>query len=64
MGTNKGRKPNDAIENRLLPGIQHFPELVPLTPSKKLGRRYCYACSHKKEDKKKKKRFIVLLYRM
>jgi len=54
MTTNRRKKPMDTTEKRLQLGPSHFPELVPLTPSKKQGRRYCFVCSHKKENKKRK----------
>ncbi len=54
METNRRKKPMDTIEKRLQPDARHFPELVPLTPSNKQGRRFCYVCSHKKENKKRK----------
>lgn len=54
MTTNRKKTPMDITEKRLQPDARHFPELVPVTPSKKQGRRYCFVCSHKKENKKRK----------
>lgn len=54
MTSNRRKKSMDTTEKRLSPDTRHFPELVPPTPSKKQGRRYCFVCSHKKENKKRK----------
>lgn len=51
---NRRKKPMDTTEKRLQPDVRHFLELVLLTPSKKQRRRYCFVCSHKKEDRKRK----------